>query len=164
MHEAEFIGSGALTLFANILTGENKCILIPYLDATQDEINSISFFNQNIIKECQHINIFLIGKQLNNHNFKIIGYLVLTNEYFLKIAIIEEFQNCGIATAMIAQFLDIYYVRHFASSAHKIYINGQANIFIEKIARKLHFKLNKNNYFEYDVGSNYSAQNKSLDI
>jgi hypothetical protein len=135
MHDAEFIGNGVLTPFANILTGKNKCILIPYLDATQHEINSVTSFNE-IIKKCQHINIFIIEKQLNN---QIIGYLALDNNNYLKIEIIEEFQNCK--TAMIAQFLVIYYARHFTSREHKIYINFQPNIFIKKIANKLHIKL-----------------------
>jgi hypothetical protein len=70
IYTAEFIGNGTLTPFANILTGDNKCFLIPYLNATKEEIaiaKKIYFYNnsitlQHFIENCQHINIFLISK------------------------------------------------------------------------------------------------------
>lgn len=43
---------------------------------------------------------------------------------------------------MIAQFLEIYYVRNYIHKGHNIYIN-KSNIFMEKIAQKLHFKSEK---------------------
>jgi GNAT superfamily N-acetyltransferase len=146
IYDAEFIGDGTLTPYANILTGHNKCFLIPYLDATSHEITeakNIKFFNKsilfsNIIENCQYINII-------NMDSTIIGYLVLDNEHFIKIAIMEEFQNRGIATAIISQFLEFYYARNFTTEIKNIYIKNRNN-FMVSIAKKLHF-IKKNNIF-----------------
>jgi hypothetical protein len=172
IYTAEFIGNGILTPFANILIGDNKCILIPYLNATQSEINNangIKFFNKsislsNVIENCSHINIYLIRgfSPLRDHRSRtsgtltpptkndfIIGYLSLDNNNYLQIVIIEEFQNRGIATAMIAQFLEIYYMQYFTTRAKTIFIDKK-NTFMAKIALKLHFIKNSHNNFEYN--------------
>jgi hypothetical protein len=156
IYQAEFIGNGSLTPYANILTGDNKCILIPYSNATPEEIqhaNQINFFNKEILHSDY---IFLISlsrsgadsvytrnrprdsEELKDmQSYDIIGYLILDNKNFIKIAIIEEFQNRGIATAMIAQFLEIYHMQHFNNSAKPIYIDKN-NICMASIAKKLH--------------------------
>jgi hypothetical protein len=41
IYDAEFIGDGVLTPFAPILTGVDKYILIPYLDASPNEIKKV---------------------------------------------------------------------------------------------------------------------------
>jgi GNAT superfamily N-acetyltransferase len=69
IYDAEFIGDGNLTPYANILTGNNKYFLIPYLNATQAELHmaeQIHFFHKNamfhsMIKDCNPNNIFLIS-------------------------------------------------------------------------------------------------------
>jgi hypothetical protein len=179
IYDAEFIGNGALTPFAGVITGDNKCILIPYLDATSEEIDKVKqihFFNNGIINKCLPINIFLIAsfsfflkrketkknlsdniKNLSNESKdnlsnNIIGFLVLDVNNYLQVAIIEEFQNRGIATAMIAQFLEIHYARNFIHNTNKIYIN-KSNMFMIAIAKKLHFVKNKNNHYEYDYST-----------
>jgi hypothetical protein len=169
---SEYISNGILSLFSTILTGNNKCILIPYLDATEPEIAyvknmnfyaSISFLR--IIDDCNAQDIFLIQyshdnsadvygnpfeKRLypknsadvyGNDNYpkklsNVIGYIGVNRHSFIKIAIIEEYQNRGIATAMIAQLLELYSARY--SPNHILKIN-QYNKFLQKIAVKLHF-------------------------
>jgi len=156
-HNAEFIGNGTLTPFANILTGNNKYMLIPYLNATSEEIDKlkqIHFFNNELLDTCMHCNIFLISQSLapiyETNKTNIIGFLVLNQKNYLQVAIIEEFQNRGIATAMIAQFLEIYRMRHFTNIASSIYINRN-NMFMIAIAKKLHFIKNKDNHYEYNI-------------
>ena len=173
---AEVCGYGVLSPFFNILTGDNRCTLIPYTDASDEEIESakkIYFHNKlimltELLKICNLHNIFLIGmgnksdrmqslekqplrsgtnqpieKQHQNkqplrsgtnqpiekqHQNKqplrsesdayasgcdayasgsgiCIGYIALCRNNYLTIAVMEEYQNRGIATAMIAQFL-----------------------------------------------------------
>jgi len=62
----------------------------------------------------------------------------------------EEFQNRGIATAMIAQFLEIYYMQYFTTIVGKTIFIDKNNTFISNIALKLHFIKNKHNIFEYN--------------
>lgn len=159
IYDAEFIDEGALTPFASILTGKNKCILIPYLDAMQSEINKVDFFKNGgkILDNCLPINIFLIGHSDTAPN--IIGFLALNMDNYLQVAIIEEYQNRGIATAMIAQFLEIYRMRYFTTAASPIYIN-KSNMFMTAIAKKLHFIKNKNNHYEYTA--NVAISNKKI--
>ena len=47
---AEFISNGILSPFGNILTGENKCILIPKSDATELELKQVEQIKFNRIK------------------------------------------------------------------------------------------------------------------
>ena len=104
--------------------------------------------NNGIIDKCLPINIFLISNVSKKTIYNIIGFLVLDTNNYLQVAIIEEFQNRGIATAMVAQFLEIYHARNFIHS-NKIYIN-KSNMFMTAIAKKLHFVKNKNNHYEYN--------------
>ena len=153
---AEVCSYGTLSPFFHILTGDNRYSLIPYLDASDQEIESakkIYFHNKSItlaelIKICHLDNIFLINTANNigiaaiEPNSNILGYLTLDHNNYLNIVIIEEFQNRGIATAMIAQFLEIYAHRHITKEHKDIYMINKS-IFIEKIASKLHFTLDK---------------------
>ena len=143
IYDAEFIGKGALTPFRKILTGDNKCFLIPYLDATEAEITAAA----SIANNCSHINIFLISILNNSDN--IIGYLALDSHHYLKIFIIENYRNQGIGTAMIAQFLEIHYMRYYTSLHIPIVKIKKTNTFLDKIAKKLHFHINTN-HFEYN--------------
>jgi len=169
IYDAEFIGDGTLTPFAPILTGANKCIFIPYLDATELEIAKVKqihfFSNDAILDKCLPINIFLISQLTSiEKNNIVIGFLALDKNNYLQVAIIEEFQNRGIATAMVAQFLEIYRMRHFTLLAIKpIYINRN-NIFIVAIAKKLHFIKNKNNHYEYVItkSDTHNSQNNTI--
>jgi len=144
--KSEFIGNGALSPFGGIITGSNKCFLIPINFATDLEIEQakqIYFHNKNllfdnIIGDADPINIFVI-KILEGI---VIGYILITHNNELKVAIKEEYQNRGIATAMVAQLLEIYSARQ-----HKeIYIKKN-NHFLNAIAIKLHF-IEKNNKYE----------------
>ena len=158
---AEVCSYGTLSPFFHILTGDNRYSLIPYLDASEQEIESakkIYFHNKSItlaelIKICHLDHIFLItaisigvanniGIAAIEPNSNILGYLTLDHNNYLNIVIIEEFQNRGIATAMIAQFLEIYAHRHITKEYKDIYMVNKS-IFIEKIASKLHFTLDK---------------------
>jgi GNAT superfamily N-acetyltransferase len=159
---AEVCSTGVLSPFFNILTGANRCTLIPYLDALPNEIDDakkIYFHNESIqlkhlLKICNLHNVFLIG--INNtkdsdqprdseilRDMQLIGYLTLDHDNYLIIVIIKEYQNRGIATAMIAQFLEIYAHRHISTQNDKIHMLKQS-IFIDNIAKKLHFILEKN--------------------
>jgi GNAT superfamily N-acetyltransferase len=226
---AEVCGYGILSPFMNILTGDNRCILVPYSDATPKEIEDakkIYFHNKSItltelLKICNTDNIFLFLLGQRKRNIQLvgktkqplkkqplyggtkqplrsesdayasgssesdayasgssesdayasgssesdayasgssesdayasgssesdayasgIGYLTLDKNNYLTIVVIEEYQNRGIATAMIAQFLEIYAHRH--GSKLKIHMINKS-IFIEKIAKKLQFALEK---------------------
>jgi len=179
---AEVCSYGILSPFFNILTGDNRCVLIPYLDALQNEIddaNRIYFHNESIqlkqlLKICNFNNIFLFllkkerrqrkisyeknsnymqlidEKENIGHPNNIMGYLALDNNNYLTIIVMEEYQNRGIATAMIAQFLEIYTHRHInkdpQGSNGKIYMLKK-NLFIDKIALKLNFTLDSNNVY-----------------
>jgi len=92
----------------------------------------------NYSKEILISDAYPEGTQTN-----IIGYLTLDKNNYLTIVIAEEYQNRGIATAMIAKFLEIYSHRHFTNN--KIYM-VKKSIFIEKIANKLKFVLNNDVY------------------
>jgi len=169
---AEVCSYGILSPFFNILTGDNRYVLIPYLDASPQEIETarkIYFHNKYItlvelLKICNLDNVFLLSggtkqsleKQplrsesdayasasdvyANDSDAYASGYLALDHNNYLTVVVTEEYQNRGIATAMIAQFLDIYAHRHFASN-DKIYMIKK-NAFIDKIALKLNFTLN----------------------
>jgi len=150
--DAEVCSHGVLSPFFHILTGANRCVLVPYLDALDYEIEyvkKIYFHNESIqfnqlLKICSLQNIFIIG--INNANSSCIGYLTLDNNNYLTIVIMEEYQNRGIATAMIAQFLEIYSHRHISIKNNKIHMIKKS-IFIDNIATKLHFTLNSNNVY-----------------
>ena len=174
----EVCDHGVLSPFFNILTGANRCILIPYTDASPQEIEGarkIYFHNKYItlaelLKICNLGNIFLIfltKKQPLRSSTKqhlkkqplrsdsdvyandsdayasgsVIGYLALDSDNYLTIVIVGEYQNRGIATAMVAQFLEIYSHRLKGHQDAKIYMIKK-NTFIDKIATKLHFTLN----------------------
>jgi len=176
--QSECIGNGILSQFGAILTGCNKCYLIPYLNATDKEITiakqmnfyaSISF--SHLIKNCKPQDIFLIAISNNRHYSNKqplhdsnkqplrnsnkqplrsesdvyasdsdvyasdIGFIGVADS-FIKIAIMEEYQNRGIATAMIAQLLEIYSSRY--SPNHILRLNT-SNVFLQRISTKLHF-------------------------
>jgi hypothetical protein len=153
---AEVIGNGVLTPFAKLLTGMHRNYLIPLLDATRDElqeVKSIHFYNPKLLfsylmeKEKNEKYIYLIA----NKN-TIIGYLIVLNRW-IHIAIIKEFQHRGIATAMIAQFMEIYLAIFFTDKNNNptLYIGNslqkQFTNFILKIAEKLNFS-DRKSYFE----------------
>jgi hypothetical protein len=136
--QSECIGNGILSPFGAILTGNNKCFLIPYLNATDLEINnakqmnfytSISF--SHLLDTSNHQDIFLIA--MAN---VILGFIGVSHNSFINIAIMEEYQNRKIATAMIAQLLDIYSSRYDPNHILRLKDN---NIFLQKIATKLKF-------------------------
>ena len=164
---AEFIGNGTLSPFGGILTGKHRCTLIPIGMATDSELFTIKKMNfysaisyDSIYKECAPYNIFLIGygrdnpfeKRLYPKNGRdayangnaIIGFIGITFESYIKIAIIEEYQNRGIATAMIAQLMEIQYARHYIESHIPIIKIKEKHKFLNQIANKLHFTYNKN--------------------
>jgi hypothetical protein len=196
---AEVCGYGVLSPFFNILTGNNRCVLIPYNDASPHDIENakkIYFHNESIqlnqlLKICNLNCIFLISlsfrerkeakKEYINErknskkedinekknsesedktkqslcsygdaHASVVGYLALDHNNYITVAVMEEYQNRGIATAMIAQFLEIYAHRNLKNhhnvkdSNDKIYMINKS-IFIEKIAAKLHFTLEKVN-------------------
>ena len=139
---AEFIGNGILSPFGHILTGSHRCSLIPLHMASKHDIftsekmhfyGSISF--NAVCAECAPMNIILIS--ISN---SVIGFIALTVDSMLKIAIIEEYQNRGIATAMVAQLMEIQCARYYTSHAPIIKIKKK-NKFLSQIANKLHFKL-----------------------
>jgi len=150
IYEAEFIGNGALTAFGHILTGGNKCYLIPYNYAKAHNkqfivmAKNIHLFDklllfENIINDINSFDIFLIG-YLTNLTTVIIGYVILTKQYFIQIVITKEYQNRGIATAIIAQLIEIYYARYFTNyNNYTMYINGTKHVFMYNIANKLQF-------------------------
>ena len=157
IYDAEFIEKGALAPFGKILTGNNKCFLIPYLDATEAEITAEAITAEaeitaaaSIANNCSHINIFLISILNNNDN--IIGYLALDNHHYLKIFVIENYRNQGIGSAMIAQFLEIHYMRYYTAHNTPIVKIKKTNTFLDKIAKKLHFYINAN-HFEYNFSN-----------
>jgi hypothetical protein len=143
IYDAEFIEKGALTPFGKILIGDNKCFLIPYLDANEAEITAAA---AAAITDSSHINIFLIAKSIAQN---IIGYLALDNHHYLKIFIIENYRNQEIGTAMIAQFLEIHYMRYYTAHNTPIVKIKKTNTFLDKIAKKLHFHINAD-HFEYN--------------
>ena len=140
---AEFIGNGTLSPFGEILTGANKYILIPINEedkiATAKKMNFYNVISYDLIlSECDIHNIFLIqSKDI------IIGFIAIDRDSYIKIAIIEEYQNRGIATAMIAQLMEILYARHYTASHIPIVKIKKKNDFLANIAIKLHFTYNK---------------------
>jgi len=143
------MASGSLIPFAKVLIGENRCILIPHLTATKDEIASahkINFFKK--IYSFEHFmesgaELYLIGS-----GTIIIGYIALDQDGYISIAVMEDYQNRGIATAMIAQLLDIYMARHYTEKIPYIVKIKKENTFMNLIATRLHFVLNSNNEYE----------------
>ena len=165
---AEVCDHGVLSPFFNILTGANRCSLVPYTDASPQEIEDakkIYFHNKMItltelLKICHQENIFLLGNnKTDSEHMQLIGYLTLDNDNHLTIVIIEEYQNRGIATAMIAQFLEIYSHKHISTQNDKIYMIKK-NAFIDKIATKLHFTLNSNGIFSRPCKTKDTIMNK----
>jgi hypothetical protein len=154
---AEFIDNGTLSSFGNILTGDHKCVLIPMFACNTEELDiakKMNFYGMisfdHTCKECAQINIFLIsyGNTVSKFGSVIIGFIAMTNDLFLKIAILEEYQNRGIATAMVAQFMEIQYARHYTGHIPILKIR-QKSSFLKKIAEKLHFTHIKDcRYFE----------------
>jgi GNAT superfamily N-acetyltransferase len=151
-----FIGNGVLSQFGEILL---KCKLIPIIYAAKAEIaaaKQIHFYDtisyEAVYKECSPYNIFLIeysteqieGTQNMQSSSGIIGFIGLTLHSYIKIAIVEEYQNRGIATAMIAQLMEIQYARHYTSQ-HILIMIKKKNEFLDKIANKLHFKYDEKN-------------------
>jgi hypothetical protein len=151
IYDAEFIGDGVLTPYANILTGNNRCFLIPLHSSTKNELKQaeqIHFFNKgamfhSMIKDCNTNYIFLI----NISSFSnIIGYIVINAHNKICVAIAKEYQNRGIATAMVAQLLEIY---HFLNIMRKESIPAIStnNFFMQKINDKiLNVKKTDNNH------------------
>jgi hypothetical protein len=78
----------------------------------------------------------------------IIGFIALTVDSTIKIAIIKEYQNRGIATAMIALLMEVQYARHYTSHNIPIIKIKKKNNFLSQIATKLHFKPNNTREFE----------------
>jgi hypothetical protein len=157
MPMAEVIGNGTLTTFAKLLTGSNRNYLIPIANATKYELreaNLIKFYNTKILFS------YLIEKNadVESHIYliansnTIIGYLVVLNRW-VNIAITKEFQNRGIATAIIAQFMEVYSAIFFTEKNNNptIYIKNimqkQFTNFMSKIAQKLNFS-DHLSYFE----------------
>ena len=69
---------------------------------------------------------------------------------YLYVVIIEEYQNRGIATAMVAQLLDILYFLHYTKlTSEKIYMISH-NIYMSAIAKRLLFIYNDNKEYEID--------------
>ena len=144
---------GTLLPFYKILT---NYLLIPYTDATANEItaanniyvNSAFFSLQNLMDVCYSYNVFLISHSAG----KIIGYLTFNKEHYIYITIIEEYQHRGIATAMIAQFMEIYYFRIYPLpnyyEINSIYMELPYSSFniTNKIANRLFFTFNGKNY------------------
>jgi len=71
----------------------------------------------------------------------IIGFIALTVDSNIKIAIMEEYQNRGIATAIIAQLMEMQCARYYTTHAPIVKIK-QKNKFLSQIAVKLHFTYN----------------------
>jgi hypothetical protein len=150
---AEIIGNGALTPFAKLLTGVHRNVLIPIKDATKEEIHmanhKIHFHNKAL--SYQYISKTPANEKiiyLISNNNTIIGYLIILNRW-INIAIIKEFQYRGIASAIIAQFMEIYSAIHFTSVDNNpiIYMRkNQISNIIQNIANKLHFTSNKKHY------------------
>jgi hypothetical protein len=150
---AKHISKGPLVPFAKILI---DYALIPYLDANDEEIKIVRNIHSFTSLSKDNCNIFLI-KALEPS--RIIGYLALIKNNYLTATIIQEFQHKGIATAMIAQFLEIYYVRNYIHKGHNIYIN-KGNIFMEKIAQKLHFRPKKDFWVKTFLKHNWHKYQK----
>ena len=275
---AEVCGYGVLSPFMNVLTGDSRCILVPYTDATTKEIeyaNKIYFHNKSItltelLKICNTDNIFLFlfpkerGQPKQHQNKQPLekqplekqpqnkqplekqhqnkqplkkqplkkqplekqpqnkqhqnkqplkkqplekqpqnkqhqnkqhqnkqhqnkqplrsesdayasgssesdayasgsgsGYLALDRDNYLTVVVMEEYQNRGIATAMIAQFLEIYAHRHNKDS--KIHMINKS-IFIEKIAKKLQFTLESDITNGKKISSYYTRPCRIKDV
>jgi len=156
---ADVIVNGALTSFGKQLIGANRSILIPIADAKHYEIdkaktfffhNEKTTFNYLTEQTADEILTFLIA-----NNETIIGYLVVLNRW-INIAISKNFQARGIATAMIAQFMEIYGAQSFTLKENnpivyiQYYAKSQILHFMRKIANRLNFET-KSIYFERRV-------------
>ena len=176
IYDAEFIGNGTLTPYANILTGHNKCFLIPLYSSTENEIKQaeqIHFFHKgamfhSMVKDCNPNHIFLIAKttqplhsgeknQTLHSGSVIIGYIVVNAHHKICVAIAKEYQNRGIATAMVAQLLEIF---QFVNIIHKdpIPTISTNNVFMRKIHDKIsHLKKethDNHHYLTYKINNN----------
>ena len=157
---AEVITIGTLSPFSGVLIGSNQCVLVPISDASPNEIDDakkIHFYHLSFDSLLAHIdskkyNIFLIKNKK-----AIIGYIGIEDN-FLTIAIDAQYQNRGIATAMIAQILEIYSVRNFIDGGKLYMRKPPVSIFIDKIAHRLNFTLKKNIYERP-----YKIKNTTLD-
>ena len=143
---SEIIGNGALTSFAKLLTGVHRNVLIPIKDATKEEIHKI----HNKALSYQYISEAPANEKiiyLISNNNTIIGYLIILNRW-INIAIIREFQYQEIASAVIAQFMEIYSAIHFTNADNNpiVYMKDIHNHQIKNIANKLHFTLNAKHY------------------
>ena len=143
IYEAEFIGNGQLTPYANILTGDNKCYLIPLHSALPSEIKQaeqIHFFHKgamfdNLTTNCNPNHIFLI-KSFKNDD-PIIGHIVINARNEICAAIAKEYQNRGIGTAMVAQLLDFCKFRVATHSHSPMPTISTNNMFMNKINKKI---------------------------
>jgi len=135
----EFIGNGALSPFGSIL---QQYKLIPITYATKHEIAASKYLHFYNKSSYEPYNIFLIEDEKTTND--IIGFIAITIDFYLKIAIIEEYQHRGIATAMIAQIIGIQCARNYTAPHMPIIKIKKKNEFLNKIAIKLHFIYNKN--------------------
>jgi hypothetical protein len=166
IYDAEFIGNGQLTPYANILTGGNKYYLIPLHSALPSEIKQaeqIHFFHKgamfdNLTTNCNPNHIFLIKPFKNDiSDNTIIGYIVINEHNKICASIAKEYQNRGIGTAMVAQLLDFCRFR-FATLAHsmKMPTISTNNMFMNKINKKiLNIKksVHSNHLLTYQINS-----------
>ena len=162
IYEAEFIGNGQLTPYANILTGGNKCYLIPLHSALPSEIKQaeqIHFFHKgamfdNLTTNCNPNHIFLI-KSFKNDD-PIIGHIVINEHNKICAAIAKEYQNRGIGTAMVAQLLDFCRFRVATHSHSPMPTISTNNMFMNKINEKiLNIKksVHSNHLLTYQINS-----------
>ena len=169
--EHNSIIEGALSQFGNILIGHNRCTLVPYNTATEDEKRDAKKFEFLSLD-----NLYLICMGKSN----IIGLLGVNSHKYISISHPPPQHHIG--TAMVALLLDIYSNRSFAkhkcsnaddnlskivtfSQYNKIkvtpinypkfgqelvYIKGD-DTYLSTIATKLHFKLNTEGNYERTI-------------
>jgi hypothetical protein len=169
--EYSIIGSGPLSPFKNVLIGHNRCTLVPYATATEDEKRDAEKL-QFLLSD----DAFLICMGKSN----IIGCLGVNSHKYISIS--HPPPETHIGTAMVALLLDIYSNRSFAK--HKcsneddnlskivtfsqyekikvtpvkypkfgqelVYIKGEDK-YLSLIATKLHFKLNTEGNYERTI-------------
>jgi hypothetical protein len=153
---AEVIVNGVLTPFGRQLISPNRNVLIPLANAKPHEIEKAkTFYFHNERTTFYYLSEYPADEKyiyLIANNNTIIGYLVVLNRW-INIAIIKEFQSRGIATAMIAQFMEIIKAQSFTAKESNpiIYIHylpkSKLFAFMKKIAKRLKFE-EKSMYFE----------------
>ena len=74
-----------------------------------------------------HRNFYSEGSQSDN----VMGFVILNKQNYLHIAIAKEYQNRGIATAIIAQLIEIYFSRHIINEHFIIYIKSVSKCLYE---------------------------------